>query len=104
MSSWSNRRTDRSRYVALLGILCILLLLVGVAVQAVHMHEDGNIHGDCVLCVSPQALLAAADCLALLLFLECVLAFIAERKTTYLLRRLPFALCIRPPPDPSAAS
>jgi hypothetical protein len=104
MPPWRRRLAQRPRNVALLGILCILLLLFGLAVQAVHTHQDGAIHSDCALCVTPPAVLAAIDCATLLLIFECVLACFAEEKKIYLCSPLPFALFNRPPPHPTAVS
>ena len=104
MCSWRPRRANRSRSIALLGILCVLFLLVGATVQAVHTHEDGGMHGDCALCLTPHAILATVDCLTLLFFLECISQFSAEQKKNYFRFNLPFALSNRPPPGPAAVS
>ena len=101
---WPQRRDNRSYGAIVLAILCIVLLLFGAAIQAVHAHPDGAIHSTCSLCATAHTVLSVVVFPALMLVLECVSPLLTERTRTVQGFTLPFALFTRPPPDPAAVS
>ncbi len=48
----SSRLRARSSWVALLGIVCVALVLMVGIVQVVHSHPSGHADPDCSLCVT----------------------------------------------------
>jgi hypothetical protein len=79
-------------------VLCIVLLLLGAAVQSTHMHQDGMTHSDCALCVTVHTAVSVAGFLAFFLLLEVVTTPAACRREIFEHREVPFALSNRPPP------
>jgi hypothetical protein len=86
----------------LLGLLCVGLLLLTSTIHIVHIHGNGDTHGDCALCITAQVALAATGCSAIILLPHAVTSVIAADREEIALRfYIPFALFNRPPPDPS---
>ncbi len=52
MRSLPSRLHARSSWVALLGIVCVALVLMVGVVQVVHSHPSGHVDPDCSLCVT----------------------------------------------------
>lgn len=98
MSFLRSRSGPRSRSTVVFAVLCIVLLLLGAAVQSAHMHPDGMTHSDCALCATAHAAVSIAAFLALFLVLEVVPTPAARRRETFEHREVPFALSNRPPP------
>lgn len=104
MAAYSAQLRSRRSWLALLGVLCIALLLTSSVVQVVHSHPSGQPDHDCSLCVSAHNVVQAAPAVSLVLSSVPVIAIHAEPVTSLPHRLFFFKLSSRPPPaDPAFA-
>jgi hypothetical protein len=95
----------RSRtWLAMLGILCVALVLTSSIVQVAHSHPSGQTDHDCSLCVSAHHVIQIAAAVGLVLSSLSVAPVAAEPVTAQPRRYFFFKLWSRPPPaDPAFA-
>ena len=89
----------RSRWRALLGLLCVALILLGATLAVAHTHERGLVsHADCSLCMAAHHVVpmaASAPGLPVPQVFATVHYLVAASRSK---QRLRLTLPIRPPP------
>jgi hypothetical protein len=98
------RPRKRFSWLALLGMLCIALVLASGIAQVAHNHASGQPDHDCSLCVSAHNVIQIAAAVALVLSGVAVGAVAVEPVSILPRRHFFFQLWSRPPPaDPAFA-
>jgi hypothetical protein len=91
-------------WLALLGIVCIALVLTASVVQAAHNHPSGQPDHDCSLCTTAHNVIQIAPSVHLELASRPVASVANEPALALPRTRFFFKLCCRPPPaDPAFA-
>jgi len=85
--------------LALVGVICIALVLMMGIVQVAHSHSSGQPDHDCALCVSVHQVVQIVALVTLAISISPVVVAVASEPT----RRLPapaffYKLACRPPP------
>jgi len=94
----------RYTWLALLGIVCVALVLTTSIVQVSHSHASGQPDHDCPLCVTAHHVIQIAPVVRLVLSSLPVAPVAAEPLSTLPPRHFFFKLWCRPPPaDPAFA-
>ncbi|MBB6144849.1 hypothetical protein HNQ77_002805 [Silvibacterium bohemicum] len=101
MSVFYARPRSRS-WLALLGIVCIALVLASSVVQVAHSHPSGEPDHDCSLCVTAHHVIQIAPSVQLDLVSLPVAVLTSEPALALPHRRFFFKLSCRPPPAESA--
>jgi len=101
MRSLSSKLRARSTWIALIGVVCVALVLMIGVVQAVHSHPNGRIDPDCALCITAHQAVQVVALITLDLSSQPV-----EHVSPEPVLRLPnrtffFRLDCRPPPAES---
>jgi hypothetical protein len=95
---------SRRPWLALLGILCVALVLTSSIVQVAHSHSSGQPDHDCSLCVTAHQVIQIAPAVHLTLASLPVAAVAAEPALALPHRQFFYKLSCRPPPaDPAFA-
>jgi hypothetical protein len=89
-------------WAAILGIVCISLVLFTGILQVTHSHPNGQIDHDCSLCVTAHHVVQITVAVTLVLSSQPVARFVADRFTPLPRQRFVLKLANRPPPVPSA--
>jgi hypothetical protein len=98
------RLRSRRSWLAVLGVLCVALLLASSIVQVAHSHPSGQPDHDCSLCVSAHHVIQIAPAVRLVLSSLHVAPVAAEPLSTLPRTHFFFKLSCRPPPaDPAFA-
>jgi hypothetical protein len=92
------RPRTRFSWLALLGIVCIALVLSSSIVQVVHSHPSGQPDHDCSLCVSAHNVIQIAPAVHLVLASLSVAQVAAEPALALPHRQFFYKLSCRPPP------
>lgn len=96
------RLRSRSSWLALLGVVCIALLLTTSVVQVAHSHPSGQPDHDCSLCTSAHHVVQIAPAVGLNLSSVAITAVAADPVQALPRRHFFFKLWSRPPPaDPA---
>jgi hypothetical protein len=94
----------RSSWLALLGMLCIALVLVSGVAQVAHSHPSGQPDHDCSLCASAHHVIQIVAAVKLVQASRPVAAIAVAPPTAIPTRQFFFKLSCRPPPaDPAFA-
>ena len=106
MRFFSSRLRARSSptpsWPALLGIVCIALVVMIGIVQVAHSHPSGHPDPDCSLCVTAHQAVQAVALITLLVSIQRVEHVRPELKLEIPRRSFFFRLDCRPPPAESA--
>ena len=98
MKFLSLKLRTRSTWIALVGMVCVALVLMIGVVQAVHHHPSGRIDPDCALCVTAHQTVQVAALITIDVSSQPV-EHVAPEPVCELRRRLFFfRLDCRPPP------
>jgi hypothetical protein len=104
MVSLYARLRSRSSWVAVLGLLCVALLLTTSVIQVVHNHPSGQPDHDCSLCTTAHHVVQIAPAVGLNLSSLAIAAVAADPVRLLPRRHFFFKLWSRPPPaDPAFA-
>jgi hypothetical protein len=102
MPRTSAQPRSRFSWLALLGIVCIALVLASSIVQVAHSHPSGQPDHDCSLCVSAHQVVQIAPTVTLVRASRPVAAVAAEPVLALPHRHFFYKLSCRPPPaDPA---
>jgi len=96
------RRLWVGRFAALLGVVCIALLLFTGILQVTHHHADGRIDPDCSLCMTAHQAIQVAAIVTAFVTSHSIARLTHERFDPLPRQRLVLKLAIRPPPVPAA--
>jgi hypothetical protein len=101
MRSLSSKLRARSTWLAMVGIICVALILMVGVVQVMHRHPSGHIDPDCALCVTAHQAVQVVALIALDMSSQPI-----EHVAPDPILRLPnstffFRLDCRPPPAES---
>jgi hypothetical protein len=96
------RPRTRFSWLALLGIVCIALVLAGSIVQVVHSHPSGQPDHDCSLCVTAHSVVQIAPAVHLVQASLSVARVSADPALPLPHRQFFYKLSCRPPPAESA--
>jgi hypothetical protein len=95
---------SRFSWLALLGMVCIALVLAGSIVQVAHTHPSGQPDHDCSLCVSAHHVIQIAPAVHLAVASVTVAPIAVEPVLALPHRQFFYKLSSRPPPaDPAFA-
>jgi hypothetical protein len=94
-------RGRRASWIAVLGVLCIALVLVTGILQVTHAHADGQIDHDCSLCFTAHQAVQIAVVVTVILASQPVAHFTPERFAPLPRQRFVLKLANRPPPVPA---
>jgi hypothetical protein len=100
----SSRLRTRSSWVALLGIVCVALVLMVGIVQVVHSHPSGHPDPDCALCVTAHQAIQVVALITLNVSSQPVEHVSLEPDLQLPRRSFFFRLDCRPPPAESASA
>ncbi|MGH9586691.1 MAG: hypothetical protein ACRD3F_07035 [Acidobacteriaceae bacterium] len=101
MRSLSSKLRARSTWLALVGIICVALILTVGVVQVVHSHPSGHIDPDCALCVTAHQAVQVVALITLDISSQPI-EHVAPEPVVQLPRRTFFyRLDCRPPPAES---
>jgi hypothetical protein len=98
----TTRRGTWHSWVALLGILCIALVLATGILSVTHSHPSGQIDHDCALCFTAHQVIQIAIFVTVLLASHPIARFTRERFNSVPRQRFLLKLANRPPPVPAA--
>lgn len=87
-------------WAAILGVVCIALVLFTGVVHAAHFHANGQIDQDCSLCVTAHQAVKVAALVVVVLCSQRVERRTAERTAPTPRQRFVLKLANRPPPVP----
>jgi hypothetical protein len=96
------RSSRMSSWTALLGIVCIALVLMIGIVQVVHSHPSGHPDPDCSLCVTAHQAVQVVALITLDVSSQPIEHVLPELKRELPRRSFFFRLDCRPPPAESA--
>jgi hypothetical protein len=96
----AGKRGGWPSWAAILGVICIALVLFTGAVHAAHFHPNGQIDQDCALCVTAHQAVQAAAVVAVILCYQAVVQRVVERRAPAPRQRFVLKLANRPPPVP----
>lgn len=98
--SWvTKERGARRSWIAVLGIVCIALVLFTSILSVTHSHPDGRIDPDCALCMTAHTVAQVVVVVAIQVTSQPVERYIAETYCAPLPRqRFVPKLANRPPP------
>ena len=102
MSLSASRLRARFSWLALLGFLCVLLVLISGIVQVGHTHASGEPDHSCALCVTAHNVIQVVALVTLLVSSLTVIHLAAEPTLDLPRRAFFFKLSCRPPPAVSA--
>jgi hypothetical protein len=94
-------RGRRASWVAILGVLCIALVLATGILQVTHAHADGQIDHDCSLCFTAHQAVQIAVVVTVVLASQPVEHFTPEPFAPLPRQRFVLKLANRPPPVPA---
>ncbi|MGB9144504.1 MAG: hypothetical protein WCC14_01665 [Acidobacteriaceae bacterium] len=95
------RRLSVGRFAALLGIVCIALVLFTGIVQVTHHHADGRLDPDCALCMTAHTVAQVVVVVVVQITSQPVEHYVAEAvPAPKLCPQFAFKLAKRPPPVP----
>ena len=100
MSLVRAKRGGWPSWVAILGVVCIALVLFTGVVHAAHFHANGQIDQDCALCVTAHQVVQVAAVVAVIVCSQPVVHRIVERVAPAPRQRFVLKLANRPPPVP----
>ncbi len=90
---------ERTPWRALLGVLCLVLMLVGTTIATSHIHLDSDLsHADCALCVTAHTAVAPVASSICVFGFQVLAAIDSLPSSPFKQHRLAFALYTRPPP------
>ncbi len=92
------RRLWVGRFAALLGIVCIALVLFTGILQVTHHHADGRLDPDCSLCMTAHHVAQAVVVVTIELSSQPVAHVVVERFNPLPRQRFVLKLANRPPP------
>jgi hypothetical protein len=95
------KRGGRPSWIAILGIVCIALMLFTGVVHAAHSHANGQVDQDCALCVTAHQAVQVVAVVAVILSSQPVVHRIVERRSPAPRQRFVLKLANRPPPVPA---
>jgi len=93
------RRLWVGRIAALLGIVCIALVLFTGILQVTHHHADGRLDPDCSLCMTAHHVAQAVVVVTIELTSQPVARTVVESFTPLPRQRFVLKLANRPPPE-----
>jgi len=88
-------------WVALLGIVCIALVLTTSIVSVTHSHPSGQIDHDCALCFTAHQVVQIAVVVTILVASRPIARFTSEKFAPLPRQRFVLKLANRPPPVPA---
>ncbi|HTX74558.1 MAG TPA: hypothetical protein VMD29_00040 [Terracidiphilus sp.] len=94
-------RGPRRSLVALLGIVCVALVLLTGILQVTHTHANGQIDHDCSLCVTAHTAVHIVVAVTLVISSRPIARYVAETFTPLPRQRFVLKLANRPPPVPA---
>lgn len=94
------KRGGWQSWTAILGIVCIALVLFTGVVHVAHFHANGQIDQDCALCVTAHQAVQVAALVVVILCSQPVERRTAERASPTPRQRFVLKLANRPPPVP----
>lgn len=97
----SSERGLRHSLAALLGMVCIALVLLTGVLQVTHTHADGQIDHDCSLCVTAHNAVQIVVAVTLVMTSRPVARWVAETFAPLPRQRFVLKLANRPPPVPA---
>jgi len=96
------KRGTRLSWAAILGILCVALVLTTGVLSVTHSHPSGQIDHDCALCFTAHQVIQIAVVVTILLASRTITRLTRERFAPVPRQRFVLKLAIRPPPVPAA--
>jgi hypothetical protein len=100
----SSKLRARSTWIAVVGVVCVALVLMIGVVQVVHSHPNGHIDPDCALCITAHQAVQVVALITLDISSQPV-EHVSPEPTLELPRRsFFFRLDCRPPPAESASA
>jgi hypothetical protein len=94
----SSQAQSRFSPLALLGLLCIVLVLLTGIAQVAHSHTSGQPDHDCALCISAHQVIQIVILVTLLVSSVQVVRFVSEPSLDLPAPAFFFKLSSRPPP------
>jgi hypothetical protein len=94
-------RGTRASWVAILGMLCIALVLTTSMLQVTHSHPAGQVDHDCSLCFTAHQVVQIAIVVTVVLASQPVARIASESFTPPPRQRFVMKLANRPPPVPA---
>ena len=98
----SSKLRSRSSWIALIGMVCVALVLMIGMVQAVHSHPSGHPDPDCALCVTAHQAVQVVALITLDVSSQPVEQVSPEPALQLPRRSFFFRLDCRPPPAETA--
>lgn len=98
----SSRRGPWHSLVAVIGIVCVALVLLTGVLAITHFHANGQIDHDCALCFTAHQVVKIAVFLIILLASQPVARLNRERFAPLPRQRFVLKLANRPPPEEPA--
>jgi hypothetical protein len=100
----SSKLRARSSWIALIGMVCVALVLMVGIVQVVHSHPSGHPDPDCALCVTAHQAIQVVALITLDISSQPVEHVSPEPDIQLPSRSFFFRLDCRPPPAESASA
>ena len=94
------KRGSWQSWTAILGVVCIALVLFTGVVHVAHFHANGQIDQDCALCVAAHQAVRVAALVVVILCSQPVERRTAELASPTPRQRFVLKLANRPPPVP----